>query len=70
MNIDLLRCEMARHRYNITKLAKEMGITSKTLSEKLNHRPEIFTLGEMIKILKLKNPEEIFFDSEPSISKK
>lgn len=64
---ELLLAEIAKNRYNITKLAKEMEITPKTLSVKLNHKPETFTLGEickMIKILKINNPEEIFFDMQ------
>lgn len=64
---NLLKAQMALRGYNITKLANEMGITSKTLSVKLNHTPENFTQKEMeamVYILKIKNPEQIFFGQE------
>lgn len=64
-NTNLLKAQMALHGFTITKLAKEIGVTSKTLSVKLNHSPENFTQKEMeamIKVLKIKNPENIFFN--------
>lgn len=62
--INLLRAEMARLGYNQEKLASAMGITSKTLSEKLKNHPEKFThkeLTSIVEILDIKNPGEIFF---------
>lgn len=59
-----LRACMARHRLNITKVAKEMGVCTKTLSDKLSKCPEKFTHEEMeslVKILDIKEPGKIFF---------
>lgn len=64
VNVNLLKAHMTLNNYTISKLADEMGITSKTLSTKLNHTPENFTQKEMdamIRILKIKNPVKIFF---------
>lgn len=50
--------------YTIGQLSKEIGISAKTLSTKLNNAPEKFTQGEMQKIvaiLNIKNPLAIFF---------
>lgn len=63
-NVNLLKAQMALNNYTISKLASEIGVTNKTLSVKLNHSPENFTQKEMdamIRILKIKNPSEIFF---------
>lgn len=60
----LLRAQMVLRGYTINSLSKEIGISSKTLSTKLNSSPEKFTQGEMqkmVSILKIKNPIEIFF---------
>ena len=64
-NTNLLKAQMALHEFTIAKLASEIGITSKTLSVKINHSPENFTQKEMeaiIKILKIDNPMDIFFN--------
>ena len=64
VNTNELRAQMARRRYNITKLAKEMGVSSKTLSDKLAKCPEKFTQQEMetiVSILKIAEPGKIFF---------
>jgi len=62
---NLLRAQMALHGYTITKLAKEIGITTKTLSVKINHTPGNFTQNEIQKIviiLRIENPMQIFFN--------
>lgn len=64
VNTNELRAYMARNRMNITQVAKEMGVCSKTLSDKLSKYPEKFTHEEMellIKILHIKEPGKIFF---------
>lgn len=64
VNTHELRVYMARNRMNITQVAKEMGVCSKTLSDKLSKCPGKFTYKEMeslIKILDIKEPEKVFF---------
>lgn len=64
VNTKLLRAQMLLNDYTIDKLAKEIGVCSKTLSTRLNNSPEKFTQEEMQKIvtiLKIKNPLDIFF---------
>ena len=61
---NLLRAQMALYGYTITRLAKELGITTKTLSVKINHTPGNFTQNEIQKIvtiLKIEDPMQIFF---------
>lgn len=60
----LLKANMVLHGYTIDKLAKELDVSPKTLSTRLNSSPEKFTQGEMekiISVLKIKNPLDIFF---------
>jgi DNA-binding XRE family transcriptional regulator len=60
----MLRAQMALHGYTIEKLAKEIGVSSKTLSTKLNSSPEKFTqkeMEELVRTLKIENPTNIFF---------
>lgn len=66
VNTNEIRAYMARRRLNITKVAKEMGVSSKTLSDKLAKHPENFTQWEMealVNILKIDDPSIIFFAS-------
>jgi lambda repressor-like predicted transcriptional regulator len=64
VKINKLRAQMALHGYTIARLAKEMSVSSRTLSDRLNKSPEKFTQREMenlIKILKIEEPDQIFF---------
>lgn len=64
VNTNMLRAQMVLHNYTIDKLAKEVGISAKTLSTRLNNSPEKFTqeqIEKMVKILKIENPAGIFF---------
>jgi DNA-binding XRE family transcriptional regulator len=64
VNINMLRAQMALYGYTIEKLAKEIGVSSKTLSTKLNNSPEKFTqkeMEELVRTLKIENPTNIFF---------
>ena len=64
LKVNLLRGEMAKNGYTIGKLAKKIGMSSKTLSIKLNHTPGKFTQEEIetiINVLKIENPGTIFF---------
>lgn len=61
----MIRAQMTLQGYTIGKLAKELGISSKTLSVRLNYSPEKFTqaqIQKMVLILKIKNPTDIFFN--------
>lgn len=64
---NLLKAQMAIYGYTFTRLAKEIGVTRKTLSVKINHTPGNFTQDEIQKIvtiLKIENPAQIFFSQE------
>lgn len=64
VKINKLRAQMALYGYTIARLAKEMSVSSRTLSDRLNKSPEKFTQREMenlIKILKIEEPDQIFF---------
>ena len=64
---NLLRAQMVIYGYTMARLAKEIGITNKTLSVKVNHTPGNFTQDEIQKIvtiLKIENPAQIFFNQE------
>lgn len=63
MDIRALKAEMVKSGYTQEKLAKELGITTRTLSNRLKNG--VFGTDEiekMVKILKIKNPIPIFFD--------
>lgn len=60
----MIKAKMVLHGYTIGKLANELGLSTKTLSTRLNNSPEKFTQEEMekiIDILKIRNPVDIFF---------
>ena len=61
-NVDEFNAEMARNRYTRTKLAKEMGMSSKTLYNKI--KKGVFGSDEIDKIVSLlhiNDPRTIFF---------
>lgn len=64
LNVRALKAEMARHGYNNTTLAKELGISTRTLTTRL-HTGDFGSkeIEVMIKKLHLQNPMEIFFCS-------
>ncbi|MBK1809448.1 helix-turn-helix transcriptional regulator [Clostridium sp. YIM B02505] len=65
MQINKLKARMIEQGYTQRRLADGIGITVQTLNSKINGR-SVFSLDEAIsitKILDIKNPEEIFFDS-------
>lgn len=65
MNSDMLKGKMVEKRYTQKKLADELGITVQSLNAKLNKRSQ-FTIAEamnMISILNIENPVEIFFEN-------
>ena len=60
----MIKAQMTLHEYTIDKLAKEMGVSAKTLSTRLNISPQKFTQEQIEKIvttLKIKDPVDIFF---------
>lgn len=66
VNTNEIRAQMARKGFNITKLAREIGVSTKTLSVKLSKSPGKFTQIEMQDIaetLDIKEPGKIFFAS-------
>ncbi len=65
VNISELKAEMARNNYTQEKLAKVLGITTRTLSNKMQKR--VFGTDEMEKmivVLNIKEPMKIFFNAE------
>lgn len=64
VDIKMLKAQMTLNGYTIERLAKELGISTKTLSTRLNVSPEKFTQEQMqriVDVLKIKNPMSIFF---------
>lgn len=62
MNANLLRAALAEHGMNQAQLAKKIGISSNSMSRKLNGKRE-FTLSEVVAIteaLELEQPQLIF----------
>lgn len=60
----MIRAQMTLHEYTIEKLAKQLGISAKTLSTRLNISPQKFTqeqIQTMVTTLKIKDPTNIFF---------
>jgi DNA-binding XRE family transcriptional regulator len=58
---------MAEKSVTQEKLAKALGVSLKTLSTKMNTRPETFSQLEIegiIKFLEIENPVPIFFAQE------
>ena len=63
INIDKLNGKIAENRLTREKLAKAMGISTRGLSLKL--KKGVFNnveIEKLVKILKIDNPIEIFFD--------
>lgn len=73
MYLNKLKGKMAEKRYTQNRLAKELDITPQSINAKLNGRSQ-FNLGEVIEIisiLAIENPSEIFFnDSVPKKQRK
>lgn len=68
MNYNKLKGIMREKKYSQNKLAKQIGITTQSLNAKLNGRSQ-FTIEEAINIiavLKIIKPEEIFFNNTVS----
>lgn len=66
VNTKMIRAQMTLHEYTIDKLAKELGISTKTLSTRLNSSPEKFTqeqIEKLVAVLDIKNPMDIFFNN-------
>lgn len=64
VNTNMLRAQMVLHNFTIEKLAKEIEISSKTLSERLNNTPEKFTqeqIEKLVAVLSIEDPVKIFF---------
>lgn len=60
----MIRAQMTLHEYTIEKLAKQLGISAKTLSTRLNISPQKFTqeqIQTIVTTLKIKDPTNIFF---------
>jgi transcriptional regulator with XRE-family HTH domain len=67
VNTKMIRAQMTLHGYTVGKLAKEIGVSTKTLSARLNNSPEKFTqeqIQKIVTILQIKNPIDIFFNHE------
>ncbi|NMM62354.1 DUF739 domain-containing protein [Clostridium sp. P21] len=63
VNVKLLKAQMVLNNYTIGKLAREIGVSTKTLSTRLNKSPENFKQVEIEKIviiLKISDPMSIF----------
>lgn len=70
MNINKLKGVIREKGYSQKKLANEIGISLQSLNAKINGRADL-TLSEVIniiQILNIENPKEIFFDN--CVSKK
>lgn len=64
MNNNLFKAALAKEGYTQGRLAKEMGISNSTLIRK--KKTDTFTTAEaekIVAILKIPNPNEIFFDN-------
>ena len=64
INVDKLKGKIAENRLTREKLAKAMGISARGLSLKL--KKGVFNnveIEKLVKILKIDNPIEIFFDN-------
>lgn len=62
MNINKLKGMMTEKGYTQVEIAEKLGISPKTLSNKL--KKEVFNsdeINKLIEILDIKNPMEIFF---------
>lgn len=60
----MIKAQMTLHDYTIDKLAKELGVSAKTLSTRLNKSPQKFTQEQIQTIviaLEIKDPICIFF---------
>ena len=65
---NLLRGKMAENGYSATKMAKELGMTSRTFYSRM--KKGVFGSDEickMISLLNIQNPVEIFFCPENSV---
>lgn len=49
VNTKMIKAQMTLYEYTIDKLSKELGISSKTLSTRLNISPQKFTQEEIQK---------------------
>jgi len=64
MQTNKLKSYMALHGQTIVALAESVGLSSKTMSEKINGKAD-FTVKEaklVTELLEIENPMEIFFD--------
>lgn len=64
MNLSKLRGALAEQRMTQRELASRLNLSVKSVNEKLNGKVQITVdeANQMTKILKLDNPEAIFFD--------
>ena len=65
VDVRRIKAQMTLLGYTLDTLAKELGISSKTLSTKLNKSPEKLTqeqIQKLVSILKIENPTAIFFN--------
>lgn len=65
VNVKKLKAEMIMHDYTIEKMAKELGISPKTLSAHM--KKGVFRtdhMQTMCKLLDIKKPADIFFISK------
>lgn len=72
VDVRRIKAQMTLHGYTLDTLARELGISSKTLSTKLNKCPEKLTqeqIEKLVTILKIDNPMAIFFNQWLRITK-
>ena len=65
MNINYLKAEIIKNGYTLADVAHMIGISPSTLSRRI--RSGVFKAdeaNELIKLLHIENPEDIFFDSK------
>ena len=67
VDVTLLKSEMVKHGYTQEKLAKRLGITPRTLSNRLKKREFLSSeIGIMIQCFQLEDPMPIFFKRDMS----
>lgn len=65
MNVNLLKAEIAKNGYTLTRLAKELDMAPSTVVRKM--KTNSFKMSEaqnIIQILRIDKPDEVFFDQK------
>lgn len=65
MNVNLLKAEIVKNGYTLTRLAKELDMAPSTVVRKM--KTNSFKMSEaenIIRILSIDKPDEVFFDQK------